>query len=368
MDLNFHSGQFTVYAKKNGFQAHRSTKGYVFEGKTCRSQRPLTGPEAKQREYPLWSLVIVEPSYLKHYKSGELEVRLEKALTLMESCNLCPRSCGVNRLKGELGYCKTGRKASVASYAAHFGEEGPLVGTNGSGTIFISSCNLLCSFCQNYEISHLTEGVDVAPEQMAIMMIELSERGCHNINFVTPTHVVPQIIEALILAIDQGLHVPLVYNSGGYDRKETLELLDGIFDIYMPDFKFWESAVAERFSDAPDYRQWAIESLLEMHSQVGDLQVDDQGIAWKGLLVRHLVMPNGVAGTEKIMQFIAEKISPNTYINVMDQYRPCGNAPHDDFINRRLRAHEYSEGLNAAKKAGLTRLDPRDRPRLVFRF
>ena len=168
----------------------------------------------------------MEPSYLELHKSGELEVRLEKALSLMESCNLCPRSCGVNRLKGELGYCKTGRKAAVASYNAHFGEEAPLVGRNGSGTIFISSCNLLCSFCQNYDISHLAEGVEVTPEQMAAMMMELSERGCHNINFVTPTHVVPQIIEALILAIDQGLSAHLVYNSGGYYRKETLELLD----------------------------------------------------------------------------------------------------------------------------------------------
>ncbi len=302
------------------------------------------------------------------HKSGELGVRLEKALSLMESCNLCPRSCGVNRLKGELGYCKTGRKAAVASYNAHFGEEGPLVGRNGSGTIFIISCNLLCSFCQNYDISHLAEGVEVTPEQMAAMMMELSERGCHNINFVTPTHVVPQIIEALILAIDQGLSAPLVYNSGGYDRKETLELLDGIFDIYMPDFKFWESEWAERFSDAPDYRERAMEALKEMHCQVGDLLIDDQGIAWRGLLVRHLVMPKGVAGTEKIMEFLAAEISPNTYVNVMDQYRPCGSAHHDEFINRRLRAQEYRDALDAAKRAGLTRLDPRDRPRLVFRF
>ena len=310
----------------------------------------------------------MEPSYLELHKSGELEVRLEKALSLMESCNLCPRSCGVNRLKGELGYCKTGRKAAVASYNAHFGEEGPLVGRNGSGTIFISSCNLLCSFCQNYDISHLAEGVVVAPEQMAAMMMELSERGCHNINFVTPTHVVPQIIEALILAIDQGLSVPLVYNSGGYDRKETLELLDGIFDIYMPDFKFWEGEWAERFSDAPDYRERAMEALKEMHCQVGDLLIDDQGIAWRGLLVRHLVMPRGVAGTEKIMEFLATEISPNTYVNVMDQYRPCGSAHHDEFINRRLRTQEYRDAVDVAKRAGLTRLDPRDRPRLVFRF
>jgi putative pyruvate formate lyase activating enzyme len=310
----------------------------------------------------------VEPAYLELHKSGELDVRLEKSLRLMEACSLCPRLCGANRLKGELGYCKTGRKAAVASHNAHFGEEAPLVGRNGSGTIFISSCNLLCSFCQNYEISHLAEGVEVAPEMMAAMMMELSKRGCHNINFVTPTHVVPQIIEALILAVDQGLHVPLVYNSGGYDRKETLELLDGIFDIYMPDFKFWEKRWAERFSEAPDYRERATEAIKEMYGQVGDLQMDDQGIAWRGLLVRHLVMPGGVAGTEKIMDFLASQISPNTYVNVMDQYRPCGSAHYDTWINRRLKAQEYREALDAAKTAGLTRLDPRVRPRLVFRF
>ncbi|MCP4667399.1 MAG: radical SAM protein [Deltaproteobacteria bacterium] len=312
--------------------------------------------------------MIVEPSYLELHKSGELEVRLEKALGLMESCNLCPRSCGVNRLKGELGFCKTGRRAVVASYNAHFGEEAPLVGSNGSGTIFMSSCNLLCSFCQNYDISHLAEGVEAAPEQMAAMMTALSERGCHNINFVTPTHVVPQIIEALMLAVDQGMRAPLVYNSGGYDRKETLELLDGIFDIYMPDFKFWEGKWAEQYADAPDYRERAMEALKEMHGQVGDLRMDDQGIAQKGLLVRHLVMPEGVAGTEKIMEFLATDISPNTYVNVMDQYRPCGGAHHDACINRRLTKQEYRDALDAAKRAGLTRLDPRDRPPLVFTF
>jgi putative pyruvate formate lyase activating enzyme len=310
----------------------------------------------------------VEPSYLDLHRKGELEVRRDKALRLLEACSLCPRLCGVNRLNGELGYCKTGRKAAVASYNAHFGEEAPLVGRNGSGTIFISSCNLLCSFCQNYDISHMAEGVEVAPELMAAMMMELSARGCHNINFVTPTHVVPQIIEALILAIDQGLHVPLVYNSGGYDRKETLELVDGVFDIYMPDFKFWESKWAERFSDAPDYRERAMEALKEMHRQVGDLLMDDQGIAGRGLLVRHLVMPEGIAGTEKIMEFLAAEISLNTYVNVMDQYRPCGRAHHDACINRRLRADEYLNAVDAAKRAGLIRLDPRDRPRLVFGF
>ena len=310
----------------------------------------------------------MEPSYLKLYRNGELSDRLEKAINMMEACHLCPRACGVNRLEGETGYCRTGRKARVASFNAHFGEEGPLVGRDGSGTIFLSSCNLLCSFCQNYDISHLAEGTEVEPGQVAAMMLHLAERGCHNINFVTPSHVVPQIIEALVLAIEQGLEVPLVYNSGGYDDKETLQLLDGIFDIYMPDFKFWDGKWAERFCNAPDYREIAMDAIREMYRQVGDLVMDNGGIAVKGLLVRHLVMPKQVAGTGKIMEFLAKEISPDTYINVMDQYRPCGSADQDEFINRRLTSQEYRNAVDAATKAGLTRLDPRERPRLIFRF
>ena len=310
----------------------------------------------------------MEPSYLKLYRNGELSARLEKAIDMMEACHLCPRACGVNRLEGETGYCRTGRKARVASFNVHFGEEGPLVGRYGSGTIFLSSCNLLCSFCQNYDISHLAEGTEVEPGQVAAMMLHLAERGCHNVNFVTPSHVVPQIIEALVLAIEQGLEVPLVYNSGGYDNKETLQLLDGIFDIYMPDFKFWDGKWAERFCNAPDYREIAIDAIREMHRQVGDLLMDNEGIAVKGLLVRHLVMPRQVAGTGKIMEFLAKEISPHTYINVMDQYRPCGSADQDEFINRRLTSQEYRNAVDAAIKAGLTRLDPRERPRLIFRF
>lgn len=307
-----------------------------------------------------------EPSYLRLHSEGILKERVQKAFALLESCRLCPRACGVNRLKGELGFCETGRKAGVASTNAHFGEESPLVGRSGSGTIFIRSCNLLCSFCQNFEISHGKEGTDVDPEQMARMMVDLSRAGCHNINFVTPTHVVPQILEALLYAVERGLRVPLVYNSSGYDRVEALELLDGIFDIYMPDFKFWDNRWAERYCEAPDYREVASAALLEMHRQVGDLVLDEWGIAQRGLLVRHLVMPNQVAGTEEIMKFLARRISPNTYVNVMDQYRPCGNARRDEFINRRLSAKEYRDAVNAAVKAGIERLDERDRIRLIF--
>ena len=303
----------------------------------------------------------MEPSYLKLHREGELSARAAKAVSFLESCDFCPRTCGVNRLTGETGFCGTGRKVKVASYNAHFGEEAPLVGRYGSGTIFLSSCNLLCSFCQNYDISHLAEGVEVEPKHMASMMLHLAENGCHNINFVTPTHAVPQIIEALVLAVEQGLKVPLVYNSSGYDRKETLELLDGIFDIYMPDFKFWDGKWADRFCHAPDYRDAATEAVKEMHRQVGDLVIDDDGVAISGLLVRHLVMPNRVAGTEEIMKFFAREISPNTYMNVMDQYRPCGTAHQDEFINRRLTAQEYRDAVNAAKNAGMTRLDSRER-------
>lgn len=308
----------------------------------------------------------MESSYLRLFRKGEFSERVEKAFALMASCTLCPRECGVNRLEGGLGYCETGRKARVSSYNAHFGEESPLVGRYGSGTIFISSCNLLCSFCQNYDISHLREGVEVGPEQIASMMIQLAERGCHNINFVTPSHVVPQLLEALIPAVEHGLEIPLVYNSSGYDKKETLEILDGIFDIYMPDFKFWGGDWAERYCQAPDYPEVATAAVKEMHRQVGDLVINDQGLAVKGLLVRHLVMPENVAGSEKVFEFFVKEISPNTYVNVMDQYRPCGEAHKDPYINRRVSSQEFRDAMDTARKAGLTRLDPRDRIRLVF--
>jgi putative pyruvate formate lyase activating enzyme len=311
---------------------------------------------------------VSEPSYIRLYRNGTLKERVDALLGRLESCRLCPRECGVNRLKGETGVCRTGRRARIASYNAHFGEEAPLVGRYGSGTLFLSSCNLLCSFCQNDDISHHNEGVEVEPAQLAQMMIELAKRGCHNINFVTPTHVVPQLVEALIPAIEQGLNVPLVYNSGGYERTETLERLDGIFDIYMPDFKFWESRWSEEYCSASDYREKAVAAIKEMHRQVGDLRLDDAGIAVRGLLVRHLVMPNNVSGTDKVLRFIAQEISKNTYMNVMDQYRPCGTAHEDGVINRRLTRDEFKRALGWAEAAGLTRLDNRERPRIMFGF
>ncbi|MFA4915277.1 MAG: hypothetical protein WC560_01220 [Syntrophales bacterium] len=298
-----------------------------------------------------------EPSYLKLYRRGKLQDRLDRTLEIMRNCRLCPRECMVDRLHGELGHCRTGRKAKVASFHPHFGEETPLVGRFGSGTIFISSCNLLCSFCQNFEISHLGEGKEVDPAALASMMLDLMRSGCHNINFVTPTHVVPQILEGLILAVEHGLNIPLVYNSGGYDRVETLKILDGIFDIYMPDFKFWNDNVAEKYSHAPDYREHTVLAIKEMHRQVGDLVLNESGVAVRGLLVRHLVMPNGVADTGKIMKFLAKEISANTYVNVMSQYHPCGEAASDPMINRRITRKEYAMAIHQANQAGLTHLD-----------
>jgi len=300
-------------------------------------------------------------SYRKLHDSGRLEQRALAAVRLLRDCRLCPRACGVNRLEGELGICRTGRLARAASFGPHFGEEAPLVGSRGSGTIFFSSCNLLCSFCQNYDISHLRDGVEVDAGEIAGMMLDLARRGCRNINFVTPSHVVPQILEAVALAAGAGLDLPLVYNSGGYDTVETLRLLEDIFDIYMPDFKFWDEGPARTFCSAPDYRAVACEAIREMHRQVGDLEMDGRGVARRGLLVRHLVMPGGLAGTAGVMDFLARDISRSTYVNVMDQYHPCYRAGDDLRIDRRITAAEYEEALEAARRAGITRLDSRIR-------
>ncbi|HET6460330.1 MAG TPA: radical SAM protein [Syntrophales bacterium] len=298
-----------------------------------------------------------EPSYLRLYREGKLQDRIDRAVELVRDCSLCPRECHVNRLSGELGFCRTGEKAKVASLHAHFGEESPLVGTGGSGTIFFRSCNLLCYFCQNYDISHDAGGGEVKPEDLADMMLSLQRRGCHNINFVTPSHVVPQILQGLFIAIECGLKVPLVYNTGGYDKVETLKILEDVFDIYMPDFKFWEARWSEKFCKAHDYRDIAKAAIKEMHRQVGDLFIDESGVAEKGLLVRHLVMPNDVSNTKEVMTFLADRISEDTYVNVMDQYHPCGKAMLDPAINRRLTRREYAEAIRHTKGAGLHRLD-----------
>ncbi len=298
-----------------------------------------------------------EVSYLNLHREGKLAGRVDAALDLMKGCRLCPRNCGCDRLSGETGFCGGGRLAKVASYGPHFGEESPLVGLRGSGTIFLSSCNLLCSFCQNYEISHGAEGVEMAPRRLAEIMISLRQRGCHNINFVTPTHFMPQILETLVPAVQAGLDVPLVYNCGGYESVEALKVLEGIFDIYMPDFKFWDNHYAARTCGVEDYRERAMESLREMHRQVGDLEIDAGGIARRGLLVRHLVMPNNTAGSREVLKFLADEISRRTYVNIMDQYRPCGQACNDPLLNRRITADEYRAAIRWAREFGLERLD-----------
>lgn len=295
------------------------------------------------------------PSYLRLYKEGKLTTIKNKLLKELENCVLCPRNCKVNRLKGGIGFCKTGRFAAVSSFDLHFGEEPPLVGRSGSGTIFFTWCNLGCIYCQNYSISHLGEGSEVKPAELAALMLSLQKRGAHNINFVTPTHVIAQIIEALILAIEDGLRLPLVYNSGGYDKLSTLKEIDGVFDIYMPDAKYSDEHFSFNYSQAKDYWQVCQEALLEMHKQVGDLIMDEHGVAKRGLLVRHLVLPNRIAGSFKVLDFIAKKISRDSYVNIMDQYYPCFKGYSIKKLSRKISRQEFDEVLNSATKKGLHR-------------
>ncbi len=297
------------------------------------------------------------PAYLKTHRAGLLEDKIAKAQRLLESCSVCPRDCKVNRKKGETGFCRAGFLPKVSSSSPHFGEEQPLVGIHGSGTIFLTHCSLGCLFCQNYSISHLDEGEEISIEQLSRMMVAMQSLGCHNINFVTPTHYVPQILAALPYAIALGLSVPLVYNTGGYDSVETLELLDGIFDIYMPDFKYSTEEVSEEYSQARNYPRVAKQAIKEMFRQVGDLVLDNRGIALRGLLIRHLVLPSGLAGTQDVMQFLSQDISKNTYVNIMAQYYPCGDIPPGSPLSRRISKLEYLQAVEIAKKEGITRLD-----------
>ncbi len=270
---------------------------------------------------------------------------------------MCPRRCQVNRLAGESGKCRVTDQVVVSSYGAHFGEEAPLVGRRGSGTIFFTYCNLKCVFCQNYTISQLGEGSAVGMEELARMMFSLQAQGCHNINLVSSTHVVAYILEALELAAGQGLSLPLVYNTGGYDSVETLELLDGIVDIYMPDMKYSDAKIAEQLSGIEGYPEVNRAAVREMHRQVGDLEIDEQGVAQGGLLVRHLVLPNRLAGTEGVVRFLAQEISPNTYLNIMAQYHPCHQAFDIPVLARPIRRDEFSEAIDLSHQYGLHRLD-----------
>jgi putative pyruvate formate lyase activating enzyme len=309
---------------------------------------------------------VFQPAYIETYKKGLLKKKAEEARKILASCVLCPRMCRADRLSGETGICKTGARAMVSSYNAHFGEEAPLVGRNGSGTIFFTHCNLLCVFCQNYDISHEGYGEEVSDDQLAGIMLALQNSGCHNINFVTPSHVVPQILSALEIAVEKGLSIPLVYNTGGYDRVETLKILDGVIDIYMPDFKFWDPDIADRACEARDYPEYARNALAEMFRQVGDLVLDEDGIAQRGLLVRHLVMPHGYAGTREVMRFISDKISKNTYVNVMFQYRPCGKAFNFKEFSTKPLDRDFNDAVRAAKEEGIYRLDKQRRVFMVF--
>ncbi|MFQ6617587.1 MAG: radical SAM protein [Fidelibacterota bacterium] len=295
------------------------------------------------------------PGYIKLYETGELQRRAERLWDILNDCVLCPHVCKVNRIKGEKGICRMGNELRVSSAFPHFGEEPPLVGYYGSGTIFFCGCNLHCIFCQNYDISHLERGWNVTISDLSRMMMELQNRGCHNINFVTPTHYVPHIIKALTEAVEKGLNVPLVYNCGGYESAATLKKLDGIIDIYMPDTKFASNSIAEVYTEASNYATVMKKALKEMYRQVGDLVIDERGIALKGLLARHLVMPEGVAGTGEIIKYIASNISRNTYLNVMEQYRPCYKAMYNNRINRRITASEFREAVELAQSEGITR-------------
>ena len=294
------------------------------------------------------------PGYLK-MDSGELEGKVKALYKIQENCTLCPRQCEVNRLETETGICGASPELMVSSGFAHFGEEPELVGYYGSGTIFLTHCNLKCQFCQNYDISHKGDGVLSNPEQLAEMMLVLQERGCHNINFVTPTHYAPQIVEGIVKAAKKGLELPIVWNCGGYESLEVIKILDGVVDIYMPDVKFFNQTYAEKFCSAEDYPDVVKSVLKEMHRQVGDLVMDSRGIAQRGLLIRHLVMPNNVCDSENILKFIAEEISANSYVNVMDQYRPCYNASSFKEINRALTEDEYGDVVKAARRLGLAR-------------
>jgi putative pyruvate formate lyase activating enzyme len=300
-----------------------------------------------------------EPAYLSLLRKGELERRATEALGRLEACDLCARACLVNRRRGELGACHTGERARVSSYGPHHGEEVPLRGWRGSGTIFFSRCNLHCQYCQNFEISQADDGDEVEPEALAAMMLRLQAAGCHNVNLVSPSHVVPQTLVALLVAAQAGLRLPLVYNTGGYDSLSALRLLDGVVDIYMPDMKYADAAVAERYSRVANYPEVNREAVREMHRQVGDLRIDRNGLAVRGLLVRHLVLPGGLAGTADIVRFLGEEVSRATYLNLMDQYRPAYRADRFPELNRRVTREEHRAAVRMAQEAGLSRLDDR---------
>jgi putative pyruvate formate lyase activating enzyme len=314
---------------------------------------------------PRFVLDPFQPAYLALEASGEMLRRAAAAMRELEDCRTCPRNCRVNRLEDEMRVCHTGRRARVTSVSPHFGEEDCLSGWNGSGTIFFACCNLRCVFCQNWDISQHIAGMECEAAQIAESMLELQERGCHNINFVTPEHVVPQVVEAIAAAVARGFSIPIVYNTSAYDSLESLQLLNGIVDIYMPDFKFWERESSRRYLKAKDYPDHARQAILEMHRQVGPLRFSPEGIARRGVLVRHLVMPGLIHETKAIFEWLAAEVSPDTFVNIMGQYRPenrVGERNADGSlrfgeINRRPSRDEMDKAHRAAREAGLWRFD-----------
>ena len=311
------------------------------------------------------------PAYGKLEHDGKLAERVEQAFAILDACTLCPRQCGVNRNAGDKGFCRAPRKVMVYSAHPHFGEEVSLVGEGGSGTIFFSNCNLRCVFCQNWSIAHKGRGERIDDEELADQMLRLQRIGCHNINLVTPTHVMPHIVNATRIAFQKGLRLPLVYNTSGYERVEILELLDGIVDIYLPDLKYMDSAQAAKYSaGAADYPEVSRQAILEMHRQVGEHTTDEFGRALRGLMIRHLVMPNRVAGTRAFVNWVAKEVSPSTYVNIMAQYHVAWQAADYEAIGRAITAEEFLEAMDWAQQAGLTNLDPRCRAnqRLFLRY
>ena len=297
------------------------------------------------------------PAYREILQTGELQEKSTALVGLLSNCVICPRNCRVDRLAGEVGICGVGERVWVSSYGPHHGEEDPIRGVRGSGTIFFSGCNLNCLFCQNADISQKLTGMEISTRELANLMLELQGMGCHNINLVSPTHVIPQITEAIYLAAVDGLTLPVVYNSGGYDSLQTLQYLNGIIDIYMPDMKYSGEKVGRDFSNIPSYPAVNQAAVLEMHRQVGNLKISSDGVAERGLLIRHLVLPNGLAGSQRVLRFIAEKISIDTYLNIMDQYRPAYQAYRKNDINRRITRSEYLDIVHYAESLGMTRLD-----------
>ena len=309
---------------------------------------PLPGADGADR---------FEPSYLRLARDGRLK-QIEKELwDILGACRLCPRACGVSRLRGARGACSSTARLKVSSHGAHFGEERPLVGRGGSGTIFFSNCNLLCCFCQNWEINHRGDGRFVDEVAVAEMMLDLQERGCHNVNLVTPTHVAPHIVKALRVAVDQGLRIPLVYNTGGYDTLDVIRALDGVVDIYLPDFKYQDGALAAKYSSgAADYPEVAAAAIKEMHRQVGVLKADERGVAVRGLIIRHLVMPQNIAGTDRFVKWVARELTTDTCVNIMAQYRPEHRAGDYPELSRQISSQEWGQALAWAHAAGLTNL------------